>query len=182
MECPSAPCCTATGHILETVLPCVPSLLAACPGSVSAMVQLGTVVMICHPNGLQVTCGVALAVLKEVLAHIRRTLKKGGVRARLITSGTGDWRFLDIVSVRAGKLEVRRGTDTDARGGTPARYSWLCGLASVACKCHIDLPVQQTDVCISVLAWQYRRPDTQARSKHDFIAVRRGFSVLFDCR
>jgi len=63
---------------------------------------------------LQVTCGVALPVLKEVLAHIRRTLRKGGVKARLITSGTGDWRFLDIVSVRAGKLEVcSRGT---ARG------------------------------------------------------------------
>ena len=52
------------------------------------------------------TCGVAKAVLDEVLDRIQRLLQKAGVKARLITSGTGEWRFLDIVSVRAGKLEV----------------------------------------------------------------------------
>jgi hypothetical protein len=41
-----------------------------------------------------------------VLSAIKQSLEVGGVKARLITSGTGDWRFLDIVSVRAGKLEV----------------------------------------------------------------------------
>ena len=56
---------------------------------------------------MQVTCGVAKPVLDEVLGAIKRSLKAGGVKVRLITSGTGDWRFLDIVSVRAGKLEVR---------------------------------------------------------------------------
>lgn len=48
----------------------------------------------------------AVGVLEETLARICKSLRLSGVQARLITSGTGDWRFLDIVSVRAGKLEV----------------------------------------------------------------------------
>ena len=69
--------------------------------------------------GTQVTCGVAKSVLDKVLVAIKRSLDAGGVRARMITSGTGDWRFLDIVSVRAGKLEV---------------CSWrLCSTAALFC-------------------------------------------------
>lgn len=45
-------------------------------------------------------------MLEETLQRIYKSLRKSGVQARLITSGFGDWRFLDIVSVRAGKLEV----------------------------------------------------------------------------
>lgn len=47
-------------------------------------------------------------MLDETLARIQKLLSKGGVQARLTVSGFGDWRFLDIVSIRAGKLEVIR--------------------------------------------------------------------------
>ena len=54
------------------------------------------------------TCGVAVAVLEVTVARLREALRASGVQARLFTSGSGDsWRFLDIVSIRAGKLEVR---------------------------------------------------------------------------
>lgn len=49
----------------------------------------------------QVTCGVAVKVVNKVLDSIRRACKRGGVRARLITSGDGEWRYLDIVSDQA---------------------------------------------------------------------------------
>lgn len=55
-------------------------------------------------NEHKVTCGVSVAALQLVLRQVQRDLKRGGVKARLITSGTGDWRFLDIVSCNAGKL------------------------------------------------------------------------------
>ncbi len=47
------------------------------------------------------TCGVAVKVVDKVLDSIRRACKRGGVRARLITSGDGEWRYLDIVSNQA---------------------------------------------------------------------------------
>ena len=48
----------------------------------------------------------AVEVLPDTLARIRASLRLSGVQARLMVSGSGDWRFLDIVSIRAGKLEV----------------------------------------------------------------------------
>ena len=53
-----------------------------------------------HPPHLrgQVTCGVSTKALEQVLKRTERMLDAGGVRARLITSGTGNWRFLDIVA------------------------------------------------------------------------------------
>ena len=51
---------------------------------------------------LQVTCGVSVAALdRGVLEQLDKTLRRDGVKARLITSGTGDWRFLDIVPLTA---------------------------------------------------------------------------------
>lgn len=44
--------------------------------------------------------------LVQVKKLIEGTLKHERVEAQLITSGRGDWRFLDIVSKRAGKLSA----------------------------------------------------------------------------
>ncbi|KAL4859929.1 Fumarylacetoacetase [Chlorella vulgaris] len=54
----------------------------------------------------KVTCGVRLDVLDGVLAGIKRELADGGVRHRIVVSGSGDWRFLDLVPVEAGKLQA----------------------------------------------------------------------------
>jgi hypothetical protein len=40
-----------------------------------------------------------------VQAHITSALSTAAVHAKLITSGMGDWRYLDVVPVGAGKLE-----------------------------------------------------------------------------
>lgn len=44
----------------------------------------------------------ALAKFEE---HIRGGLAASGVRAKVITSGHGGWKYVDIVSAQAGKLE-----------------------------------------------------------------------------
>jgi len=55
-------------------------------------------------NEHKVTCGVRVDVIEKIKEIIARTLEKEKVSAQLIVSGRGDWRFLDIVSKRAGKL------------------------------------------------------------------------------
>lgn len=56
---------------------------------------------------MQVTCGVSMTALEGgVLKQLDKTLRRGGVKARLITSGTGDWRFLDIVPLNAVRQAV----------------------------------------------------------------------------
>lgn len=57
----------------------------------------------------------AVAVLDDTLARIQESLQASGVQARLAVSGFGDWRFLDIVSIRAGKLEVLLSATGDTR-------------------------------------------------------------------
>lgn len=52
----------------------------------------------------QVTCGVHDSVLEEVEASISAAVKRAGVKANIIVCGQTEWRFLDIVSHRAGKL------------------------------------------------------------------------------
>ena len=42
----------------------------------------------------------------QVESLIEGTLKMEGVTAQLIVSGRGEWRFLDIVSKKAGKLSA----------------------------------------------------------------------------
>jgi hydroxymethylpyrimidine pyrophosphatase-like HAD family hydrolase len=54
----------------------------------------------------KVTCGVRLNVLDKVLATIRSDLQQAGIRHRLVVSGSGDWRFMDLVPAEAGKLQV----------------------------------------------------------------------------
>ena len=58
-------------------------------------------------NEHKVTCGVRLDVLEGVVAGIQADLQAGGVRHRLVVSGSGDWRFLDLVPREAGKMQVR---------------------------------------------------------------------------
>lgn len=41
------------------------------------------------------------ALERGVLKQIEKDLRRSGVKARLITSGRGDWRYLDIVSQNA---------------------------------------------------------------------------------
>ena len=77
-------------------------------------------------NAHKVTCGVRVEALPRVLETVRGALaaahgggggggsgggsnggsNSGGVEVNMITSGTGDWRFLDLVPLRAGKREA----------------------------------------------------------------------------
>jgi len=57
-------------------------------------------------NRHKITCGVAASVEDEVIRHINGHLFDGAVRANVIISGVGDWRFLDVVPIGAGKLEA----------------------------------------------------------------------------
>ena len=43
-------------------------------------------------------------MLKRVMEDISSAVDRAGVRARLIVCGKGDWKFLDVVSHKAGKL------------------------------------------------------------------------------
>lgn len=56
-------------------------------------------------NTHKVTCGVHVDVVAEARQLISEALGRSGVQAKLITSGKGDWRYLDIVPEGAGKLE-----------------------------------------------------------------------------
>lgn len=57
-------------------------------------------------NDHKVTCGVHMDVMDQVQQQISDSLQEEGVEARLILSGKGDWRYLDIVSINAGKLQA----------------------------------------------------------------------------
>lgn len=52
----------------------------------------------------KVTCGVRLDVLDTVLSSIKADL--ADARYRLVVSGSGDWRFVDLVPAEAGKLQA----------------------------------------------------------------------------
>ncbi|MEW5307867.1 MAG: hypothetical protein WDW36_010240 [Sanguina aurantia] len=74
------------------------------------LAQVGKDVMHFRPpdeqNDHKVTCGLAVAVLPQALASLSALLEGGGVQANVIVSGAGDWRYVDIVPIRAGKLEA----------------------------------------------------------------------------
>ena len=53
---------------------------------------------------MQVTCGVHAEAVDRVVQSIQQAADAAGVQAKLILSGKGDWRFLDIVAAGAGKL------------------------------------------------------------------------------
>ena len=59
-----------------------------------------------HPRPPQVTCGVAAAVLDVVTASIKEALDASGVAYKLVVSGKGDWRYMDLVPPQAGKLQA----------------------------------------------------------------------------
>ena len=54
----------------------------------------------------QITCGVHVDVLDEVQHGFRKAFEDERLRARIMVSGRGDWRFVDIVSHGAGKLSA----------------------------------------------------------------------------
>mmetsp|Transcript_667 Transcript_667/g.1395 ORF Transcript_667/g.1395 Transcript_667/m.1395 type:complete len:417 (+) Transcript_667:100-1350(+) len=56
-------------------------------------------------NAHKITCGIHVDVLEQAESCIQSTLDAANVKAKLIRSGQGDWRYLDIVPVGAGKLE-----------------------------------------------------------------------------
>ena len=56
----------------------------------------------------KVTCGVRCDVLDAVLQGVAADLAAAGVKHRMVVSGSGDWRFLDLVPAQAGKLQARR--------------------------------------------------------------------------
>uniref|UniRef100_A0A7S0QZA9 Sucrose phosphatase-like domain-containing protein n=1 Tax=Chlamydomonas leiostraca TaxID=1034604 RepID=A0A7S0QZA9_9CHLO len=57
-------------------------------------------------NAHKVTCGVRADVMGPVQAVVEANLASAGVKANVIVSGHGDWRYMDIVPLRAGKLEA----------------------------------------------------------------------------
>lgn len=57
-------------------------------------------------NAHKITCGVAVSALDEALTCISAKLEDQGVQYKAIVSGKGDWRFLDLVPVAAGKAEA----------------------------------------------------------------------------
>lgn len=57
-------------------------------------------------NEHKVTCGVHVGALARVAQDVRERLARHGVRLRLVASGVGDWRFLDLVPMAAGKRQV----------------------------------------------------------------------------
>jgi len=56
-------------------------------------------------NSHKLTCGVHVEALAAAETHLASALAAAGVQAKLIVSGKGDWRYLDIVPGGAGKLE-----------------------------------------------------------------------------
>eukprot|EP00210_Caulerpa_lentillifera_P000298 g291.t1 len=85
-------------------------LLVVTEAAESAVTVVGSESMHFRPkneqNEYKVTCGVRNECIKKALEHIQSKLYESGVKANLIYSGIGDWRFLDIVPQSAGKLEA----------------------------------------------------------------------------
>lgn len=57
-------------------------------------------------NEHKITLGVREDVLEEVLEVIKESLLNAGVEAKIISSGAGSWKFVDIIALRAGKAEA----------------------------------------------------------------------------
>lgn len=75
-----------------------------------ALAQVGKEAMHFRPpsemSEHKVTCGVRLDVLEAVLASISADLAAADVAHKLIVSGSGGWRFVDLVPREAGKLQA----------------------------------------------------------------------------
>lgn len=57
-------------------------------------------------NDHKITCGVRCDVLEQSIALIRAPLDAAGVAYKLVVSGSGGWRFVDLVPPNAGKLHA----------------------------------------------------------------------------
>eukprot|EP01026_Neomeris_dumetosa_P071751 TRINITY_DN7267_c0_g1_i1.p1 TRINITY_DN7267_c0_g1~~TRINITY_DN7267_c0_g1_i1.p1 ORF type:complete len:501 (+),score=55.68 TRINITY_DN7267_c0_g1_i1:3-1505(+) len=57
-------------------------------------------------NEHKVTCGVQESALPELLSFLQQKVDDNHIQAEIIVSGVGKWRFLDIVSSHAGKLNA----------------------------------------------------------------------------
>lgn len=83
---------------------------AAREAAYRALVEVGKDSMHFRPPGEmnehKVTCGVRADALARVQARITSELEAAGVAHRLIVSGKGDWRYVDLVPVQAGKLQA----------------------------------------------------------------------------
>jgi len=76
-------------------------------------------------NDHKVTCGVKVDMLQQAVAGIEAKLSESQVTANIISSGAGDWRYLDIVSRQAGK---RESLEFVARAeGFPLERTVACG-------------------------------------------------------
>ena len=56
-------------------------------------------------NALKITCGLKDENVGEFVATLERYLEEKNVTAKIISSGTGGWKYVDCVSNQAGKLE-----------------------------------------------------------------------------
>lgn len=52
---------------------------------------------------LQVTCGVHASVVDRVIEDIQNEVDQASMQARIIVCGKTEWRYVDIVSAKAGK-------------------------------------------------------------------------------
>jgi hydroxymethylpyrimidine pyrophosphatase-like HAD family hydrolase len=55
-------------------------------------------------NSHKLTCGVRADTVDDAVARVTRMLTKEGVAHKAIISGKGDWRYVDVVPIKAGKL------------------------------------------------------------------------------
>uniref|UniRef100_A0A7S3RAP8 Sucrose phosphatase-like domain-containing protein n=1 Tax=Dunaliella tertiolecta TaxID=3047 RepID=A0A7S3RAP8_DUNTE len=104
-------------------------LVAVRDAAYKALTQAGRDNMHFRPkeelNQHKVTCGVKVEVLDSVLASLAASFAAAGIKANMITSGHGDWRFLDIVPIRAGKLEALQ--YVQGQYGFPTQQVVACG-------------------------------------------------------
>ena len=74
----------------------------------AALIAVGKDAMHFRPpsemNEHKVTCGVACHALDTVVKRIKGALEAENVAHKIIVSGSGDWRFVDLVPAAAGKL------------------------------------------------------------------------------
>ncbi|GLC47268.1 hypothetical protein PLESTF_000927300 [Pleodorina starrii] len=86
------------------------SLKAARDACYRALAEVGSETMHFRPkeelNDHKITCGVADAKVAAAVARVNSELAAAGVAANVITSGHGGWKYMDVVPIRAGKLEA----------------------------------------------------------------------------
>lgn len=57
-------------------------------------------------NEHKVTCGVHVDVLDQTIEILENMLQKDSIQYKCIISGIGEWRYMDIVPMRAGKFQA----------------------------------------------------------------------------